>query len=106
MTKFNLHPEASRRSLRNVFGAAALVAVGMFIGSNSTMPEIAWSQIITTPQPQHMLSGGQMSVAQSWQRASSRSNLDRGIWEKRSLRGYSMTQLMRLTACNISRAGA
>jgi hypothetical protein len=62
MTKLNLHPEASRRSLRNVFGAAALVAFGMFIGSNFTMPEIAWSQIITTPQQQHMLSGGQMSV--------------------------------------------
>ena len=62
MTKLNLQPEASRRSLRTVFGAAALVGAGMFIGSNITMPEIAWGQIITTPQPQHMLSGGQMSV--------------------------------------------
>jgi hypothetical protein len=62
MTKLNLQPEASRRSLRTVFGAAALVGAGMFIGSNITMPEIAWGQIITTPQQQHMLSGGQMSV--------------------------------------------
>jgi hypothetical protein len=26
------------------------------------MPTIAWGQITTTPQPQHMQSGGQMSV--------------------------------------------
>lgn len=49
-------------SFRNCLCAAALVGAGMFIGSNITMPEIAWGQIVTTPQPQHMLSGGQMSV--------------------------------------------
>ena len=53
---------ASRRSLRNFVCAMSLVGAGMFIGSNVTMPTIAWGQIITTPQPQHMLSGGQMSV--------------------------------------------
>jgi hypothetical protein len=52
----------SRRSLRNLLCASALVGAGMFIGSNVTMPTIAWGQIISTPQPQHMLSGGQMSV--------------------------------------------
>lgn len=62
MTKFNLKPDASSRSLRTVFCAAALVSAGMFLGSNFTMPEIAWGQIVTTPQPQHMLSGGQMSL--------------------------------------------
>jgi hypothetical protein len=40
----------------------ALVGAGMFIGSNVTLPSIASGQIITTPQPQHMLSGGQMSL--------------------------------------------
>ncbi len=49
-------------SLRNTLCAAALVAAGMFIGANVTMPTIAWGQIVTTPQPQHMQSGGQMSV--------------------------------------------
>ena len=34
----------------------------MFIGSNVTIPSLAWGQIVTTPQPQHMLSGGQMSL--------------------------------------------
>jgi len=34
----------------------------MFIGANVTMPTIAWGQIVQTPQQQHMLSGGQMSV--------------------------------------------
>jgi hypothetical protein len=53
---------ATRHSLRNTLCAAALVGAGMFIGSNVTMPSIAWGQIITTPQPQHMLSGGQMSL--------------------------------------------
>jgi hypothetical protein len=42
--------------------AVALVGAGMFISANVTVPSIAWGQIITTPQPQHMLSGGQMSV--------------------------------------------
>ncbi len=49
-------------SLRNCLCAAALIGAGMFIGSNVTMPSIAWGQIVTTPQPQHMLSGGQQSV--------------------------------------------
>jgi hypothetical protein len=49
-------------SLRNCLYAAALVGAGTFIGSNVTMPTIAWGQIVTTPQPQHMLSGGQMSL--------------------------------------------
>jgi hypothetical protein len=49
-------------SLRNGLCAAALVGAGIFIGSNVTMPSIAWGQIVTTPQPQHMLSGGQMSL--------------------------------------------
>jgi len=34
----------------------------MFIGANVTRPSTAWGQIVTTPQPQHMLSGGQLSV--------------------------------------------
>lgn len=49
-------------SLRNYLCAAALLGAGMFLGANVTMPTIAWGQIVTTPQPQHMLSGGQMSV--------------------------------------------
>ena len=53
---------ASQRSLRNFVCAMSLVAAGMFIGANVTRPSNAWGQIITTPQPQHMLSGGQMSV--------------------------------------------
>jgi len=42
--------------------AAALVGAGMFLGANVTRPSEASAQIVTTPQPQHMLSGGQMSV--------------------------------------------
>jgi hypothetical protein len=49
-------------SLRNCLCAAALIGAGMFIGANVTMPTIAWGQIVSTPQQQHMLSGGQMSV--------------------------------------------
>lgn len=49
-------------SLRNCLCAAALIAAGMFIGANVTMPAIAWGQIVSTPQSQHMQSGGQMSV--------------------------------------------
>jgi hypothetical protein len=60
--KREMQMNASRRSLRNFVCAMSLVGAGMFIGSNVTMPTIAWGQIITTPQPQHMLSGGQMSV--------------------------------------------
>ena len=60
--KREMEMNASRRSLRNFVCAMSLVGAGMFIGSNVTMPTIAWGQIITTPQPQHMLSGGQMSV--------------------------------------------
>jgi hypothetical protein len=62
MSPSNPQPQASRRSLRNTFCAIALVGAGMFIGANVTVPTIAWGQIVTTPQPQHMLSGGQMSV--------------------------------------------
>lgn len=62
MTQFETRPDAPRRSLRTLFCAMALVAAGMFLGSNVTMPSIAWGQIVTTPQPQHMLSGGQMSL--------------------------------------------
>jgi hypothetical protein len=54
--------ESRPQKLRSALCAAALVGAGMFIGSNVTMPTIAWGQIITTPQQQHMLSGGQMSV--------------------------------------------
>ena len=53
---------APRRSPRYLLCAMALVGGGMFIGSNVTLPSLAWGQIITTPQPQHMLSGGQMSL--------------------------------------------
>lgn len=49
-------------SMKKGLCAAALVGAGMFIGANVTMPTIAWGQIVTTPQQQHMLSGGQMSV--------------------------------------------
>ena len=49
-------------SLRNYLCAAALLGAGMFIGSNVTMPTIAWGQIVQTPHQQHMLSGSQMSV--------------------------------------------
>jgi hypothetical protein len=49
-------------SLRHATCAAALVVAGMFLGANVTRPTDAWAQIITTPQPQHMLSGGQLSV--------------------------------------------
>ena len=57
-----LEMNPSRRPLRNFVCSMSLVGAGMFIGSNVTMPTIAWGQIITTPQPQHMLSGGQMSL--------------------------------------------
>ncbi len=58
MTQLDARP----KTFRNALCAAALVGAGMFIGSNVTMPTVAWGQIITTPQQQHMLSGGQMSV--------------------------------------------
>jgi hypothetical protein len=48
-------------SLRQVFGAMTLVGIGMFLGSNASLPT-AEGQIVSTPQPQHMLSGGQLSV--------------------------------------------
>jgi hypothetical protein len=59
MTK---HETRRPMTLRNTLCAAALVGAGMFIGSSVTMPTIAWGQIKTVPQQQHMLSGGQMSV--------------------------------------------
>ena len=62
MTQIKTRTQPPRRSFRYLFCAMALVGAGMFIGSNITMPSIAWGQIITTPQPQHMLSGGQQSV--------------------------------------------
>jgi hypothetical protein len=62
MNQFEIRSNAQRRSLCNLLSAVALVAAGMFLGANVTMPTIAWGQIITTPQPQHMLSGGQQSV--------------------------------------------
>lgn len=40
----------------------ALVGAGMFIGSSVTVPSIAWGQITAVPQPQHMLSGSQLSL--------------------------------------------
>jgi len=49
-------------SMKKCLCAAALVGAGMFLGANVTMPTIAWGQIVSTPQQQHMLSGGQMSV--------------------------------------------
>jgi hypothetical protein len=49
-------------SMKKCLCAAALVGAGMFLGANVTMPTIAWGQIKSTPQQQHMLSGGQMSV--------------------------------------------
>ncbi len=51
-----------RHTLRKMLGVLTLVGAGMFIGTNVTMPTIARGQIVTTPQPQHMLSGGQLSV--------------------------------------------
>jgi hypothetical protein len=52
-----------RYSLQHLFLAAALVALGMIVGANGVRPTFAQrSDIITTPQPQHMLSGGQLSV--------------------------------------------
>ncbi len=62
MTRIQPGSHAPRRSLRYALSAAALLGAGMFIGSNVTLPSIAWGQIVTTPQPQHMLSGGQQSV--------------------------------------------
>jgi hypothetical protein len=62
MTRVQPGSHAPRRSLRYALSAAALLGAGMFIGSNVTLPSIAWGQIVTTPQPQHMLSGGQQSV--------------------------------------------
>lgn len=62
MPQFKSRPDVPRRSLRYLFCALALVGAGMFIGSNVTVPSIAWGQIVTTPQPQHMLSGGQLSL--------------------------------------------
>ena len=51
-----------RISLRQALCAAALVGAGMFLGANVTRPSDAWAQIVTTPQPQHMLSGGLLSL--------------------------------------------
>ncbi len=51
-----------RISLSHALCATALVGAGIFIGANVTRPSDASAQIITTPQPQHMLSGGQMSL--------------------------------------------
>jgi hypothetical protein len=62
MSQHETRPAAPRHSLRYMLCAMALVGAGMFIGTNVTMPSIAWGQIVTTPQPQHMLSGGQLSV--------------------------------------------
>lgn len=62
MPRFETRTQPPRRSFRYVICAMALIGAGMFIGSNVTIPTIAWGQIITTPQPQHMLSGGQQSV--------------------------------------------
>ncbi len=62
MSPFESRAHAPRRSPRYLLCAMALVGAGMFIGSNVTLPSLAWGQIITTPQPQHMLSGGQMSL--------------------------------------------
>lgn len=55
-------PAVPRRSLRNLLCALTLVGGGMFIGSNISVPTIAWGQIVTTPQQQHLLSGGQLSL--------------------------------------------
>jgi len=62
MSPIESRPNPPRRPLRYTLCAMALVAAGMFIGSNVTVPSIAWGQIVTTPQPQHMQSGGQMSL--------------------------------------------
>ena len=52
-----------RFSLRQILCAAALLGAGAFIGSHVTQPSPAeGQQIISTPQQQHMLSGGQLSV--------------------------------------------
>jgi hypothetical protein len=51
-----------RFSLCHLLCAAALVGFGMYLGANGPRPSEAWAQVITTPQPQHMLSGGQLSV--------------------------------------------
>lgn len=62
MSQHESRPTAPRHSLRYLICAMALLGGGVFIGSSVSMPSIAWGQIITTPQQQHMLSGGQMSV--------------------------------------------
>jgi hypothetical protein len=62
MSQHESRPTTPRHSLRYLLCAMMLVGGGMFIGSSVTVPSIAWGQIITTPQPQHMLSGGQLSV--------------------------------------------
>ena len=62
MSQHKSRPTAPRHSLRYLICATALLGGGMFIGSSVSMPSIAWGQIVTTPQPQHMLSGSQMSV--------------------------------------------
>lgn len=51
-----------RNTLRDALCAAALIGAGVFLGANVTKPSESQAQIITTPQPQHMLSGGQLSV--------------------------------------------
>jgi len=62
MTRQVSHNTTPRYSLRYALCAAALLGAGMFIGASVTRPSDAWGQIVTTPQPQHMLSGGQLSL--------------------------------------------
>lgn len=62
MPHVTTNPNRGGRSPRYLLSALALMGAGMFIGSNITLPTIAWGQIVTTPQPQHMLSGGQLSL--------------------------------------------
>jgi hypothetical protein len=49
-------------SPRYLLCAAALLGAGMFAGSEVARPSIAWGEIVTTPQQQHVLSGGQLSL--------------------------------------------
>ena len=64
MSQFEHCLRTPRYSLQQLLGVAMLLGAGMFIGATGSTPTLAQrsSDIITTPQPQHMLSGGQLSV--------------------------------------------
>ena len=63
MSQVEQNSKTQRCSVQHLLWAATLLGVGMFIGATGITPSFAQrSDIITTPQPQHMLSGGQLSV--------------------------------------------